>query len=272
MEDTIGKEKVVHGREWGTQHGGYFADPGIARPMVDAVRAVLSQSPADIVVDLGGGTGFLLSELASNGVGVGASLVNVDCSNAQLSQVNRQGITPVATSINAFRRGDAGAEDRRFFFMMRSVIHYVGEAGVLPLLRRLRGAARDGEFFVHQTASFDNAQDAACLNALYGHMNTRKWYPTADALRGLLADAGWRVTAVVPAPPLLLKSEELARRYDLDPAAIARIRDVMAATFGEIHGVFRLKPSGFDANLHYKIYTCVAGYAEPFDIPPCPMV
>jgi len=141
---------------------------------------------------------------------------------------------------------------------MRSVLHYVGEAGVLPLLRRIRGEARNGEFFVHQTASFDSGKDAACLNVLYGHMNTRKWYPTADVMRKSLADSGWRVTSVVPAPPLLLKSEDLARRYDLDAGAVARIRDAMATQFGEMHGVFRLKPAGFDANLHYKIFTCEA--------------
>ena len=126
------------------------------------------------------------------------------------------------------------------------------------MLRYLRDQAKTGEYFVHQTASFDNEREAACLNALYQLMRTHKWYPTADDLRHRLADAGWRVTATDPAPPLLLTSKDLSRRYALDADDIARIREMIAGEFGEMSGVFQLRTSGFQANLHYRIYTCVA--------------
>jgi len=258
MEDHIGTEKVVHGRQWGVLHGGYFSDSTIARPLVETARGILAKSPADVVVDLGGGTGFLLSQLASHGVGADSALVNVDCSEAQLALINEEGISSVCTSIGGFRRGDVAAGDKRFFYMMRSVLHYHGENGLSPLLRHLRDQAEEGEFFVHQSASFDNEEEAACLNALYRHMRTRKWYPTVNDLKRRLADSGWRVTAVIQSPSLLLTSDDLGRRYALDTNDIWRIRDMMARAFGEMNSVFRLTPSGFHADLHYRIYTCVA--------------
>jgi SAM-dependent methyltransferase len=258
MEDYLGTEQVVHGQRWGAFHGGYFSDPAIARPLIETARDILAESPTDMVVDVGGGTGFLLSQLASRGIGTGATLVDVDCSEPQLAQTDVHAILRVCTSITDFRRGDIATEDSRLFFMMRSVLHYLGESGLSPLLRHLRDQATEGEFFVHQSASFDNKNGADCLNALYQHMHTHKWYPTVDDLESRLANSGWRVTAMTPAPPLLLTSDDLAHRYALDKSGVAHISEMMAREFGESNPVFRLTPSGFDANLHYWIYTCVA--------------
>ena len=99
--------------------------------------------------------------------------------------------------------------------MMRSVLHYFGEAGLLPVLLHLHSQAREGEIFVHQTASFEDKRDAACLNALYRHMHSDKWYPTVSELESSMTKAGWRVTDMSPAPALLLTSDDLARRYAL---------------------------------------------------------
>jgi SAM-dependent methyltransferase len=258
MKDYIGKEKVVHGQPWNTVHGGYFHDPAIACPLVEAAIGILTRSPADVVVDLGGGTGFLLSQLASHGMAAGTARVNVDCSPAQLAQADEKGIFQVYASVGDFRRGDVAAGERMFFFIMRSVLHYLGEDGLSPLLHHLRGQAEKGEFFLHQSASFDGEEEAACLNALYRQMHTHKWYPTVSDLKRRLAEAGWRVDTVTPAPPLLLTSEDLGLRYALDTNEIRRIRDRMASDFGEMDHVFQLTPSGFLARLHYRIYTCVA--------------
>lgn len=258
MEDYLGKEKVVHGQRWGAFHGGYFSDPAIARPLVETARALLAHSPTDMVVDVGGGTGFLLSQLASQGIGAGATLVDVDCSEMQLAQADRHDILRVCTSITEFRRKEIATGEKRLFYMMRSVLHYLGENGLSPLLAHLRDQAREGEIFVHQSASFANESEASCLNTLYRHMRTHKWFPTATDLQKRLADSGWRVIATTPAPPLLLTSEDLAQRYALEKSEITRIGEMMAREFGEANSVFRLEPSGFLANLHYWIYTCVA--------------
>jgi hypothetical protein len=62
--------------------------------------------------------------------------------------------------------------------MMRSVLHYFGKDGLRPVLRHLRAQAKPGEYFIHQTASFERVRDANCLNNLYAMMRTQKWYPT----------------------------------------------------------------------------------------------
>ena len=187
MEDYIGTEKVVHGQRWGELHGGYFSNHSIARPLVETARGILARSPADVVVDLGGGTGFLLSQLASQGVGT--ALVDVDCSEPQLALTDKEGILRLCKSIMGFRRADIAARDKRLFFIMRSVLHYLGEKGLSTLLLHLRDQAEEGEFFVHQSASFDSEEEAACLNALYRHMRTHKWYPTVEDLMKRLADS-----------------------------------------------------------------------------------
>ena len=262
MKDHIGTEEIIHGQRWGALHNGYFSDLTVARAFINAVIAVLAKSPADVIVDLGGGTGFLLSQLASQGIVAAAALMNIDCSAAQLALIDKAGISPVHSPIGDFRRSDVATENQRLFLMMRSVLHYFGENGLLPLLCHLRDQVKKGEFFVHQSASFENEEEAACLNALYRHMRTLKWYPTVNDLKRRLADSGWHVTDTISAPSLLLTSDDLGLRYALDARDIAHIRNIMAKEFGETNSVFRLTPSGFHADLHYQIFTCVASSHE----------
>ena len=82
MANPLGAEQVVHGASWGRVHGGYFSDPAVARPLVAAAREVWAAAQPEVIVDLGGGTGFLLSQLREAGVGGDAALVNLDCSEA----------------------------------------------------------------------------------------------------------------------------------------------------------------------------------------------
>jgi len=258
LEEHLGAERAVHGQRWHALHDGYFSDPAIARPLVEAARRLLSQSPADVIVDFGGGTGFLLSQFRSHGVGTHASLVNVDCSEDQLALSHEARISSLCAQIGSLTRGDVAPGGGRVLFVMRSALHYFGEAGLSPLLHYLRDLAEPGEFLLHQTASFDTEEDAACLNALYRYMRTDKWYPTVDNLQKRLVAAGWRVTNTIPAPSLHLTSEDLGRRYTLDEGDIARIRETMAKEFPETSNVFPLLPSGFHAKLHYRIYSCEA--------------
>ncbi len=263
MNEHIDNEAAVHGQQWETLHGGYFADPAVAGPLVETVRQAVAESRPDAVVDLGGGTGFLLSQLAAQCTS--ARLVNVDCSDAQLAVVGQAGISCLRGSVSEFSRRDAAREGERLLLMMRSVLHYFGEDGLGPVLSHLRSQASDGERFVHQTACFEEQTNAACLNALYQKMRTGKWYPTVGQLHAHQTDAGWRLADVdsepagtQPAPPLELTSRDLARRYGLSPGDIARIRSEMSDEFGEIDGVFELQPDGFSAWLHYRIWSCTA--------------
>ena len=258
MNEQINREESVHGKQWGELHGGYFSDPAIAQPFVERVRDALMESRPDVVVDLGGGTGFLLSQLAALGLCGTLSLVNLDGSDVQLASAREAGIACIRAMVTDFRRSDIGQEDKRFFFMMRSVLHYFGEVGLFPALLHLHSQAREGEFFVHQTASFEDKGDAACLNALYRHMHTDKWYTTVSELKSSMTKAGWRATDMSPAPSLLLTSEDLARRYSLRMNDVMQIRNVMTQEFGGQTNVFGVLAHGFWAKLHYYIYTCVA--------------
>lgn len=258
MNKQIGREASVHGEQWGELHGGYFSDPAIALPFVEIARELLMGSHADVVVDLGGGTGFLLSQLAGKGLCEGLALVNLDGSDVQLASARKAGITCVRALVTDFRRSDAGPEDKRFFFLMRSVLHYFGKSGLLPVLTHLRSQAKEGEIFVHQTASFEDKAEADCLNALYSYMQSDKWYPTISELESSVTKAGWRLTDMSAAPALLLTSDDLAGRYALQMADVMRIRHIMAKEFGKQTSVFGVLPNGFWAKLHYRIYTCVA--------------
>ena len=258
MNEQINREESVHGEKWGELHGGYFSDPAIAQPFVERVKTLLMESRADVVVDLGGGTGFLLSQLAAQGLCKGLTLVNLDGSDVQLASAREAGISCVRALLTDFQRIDVGPKDKRFFFMMRSVLHYLGEEGLLPVLLHLYSQAKEGEIFVHQTASFEDKRDAACLNELYRHMQSDKWYPTVSELKSSLTTAGWRVTDISSAPSLLLTSDDLARRYALGMDDVMRIRNVMAKEFSGQTSVFGVLPNGFWAKLHYRIYTCVA--------------
>jgi hypothetical protein len=96
MEDHIGTEKIVYGQHWGTMHGGYFSDHAIARPLIETAKGILAKSPVDVVVDLEGGTGFLLNQLVSHRIGANMALVNIDCSEAQLDLIDAIGISSSA--------------------------------------------------------------------------------------------------------------------------------------------------------------------------------
>lgn len=255
MNRLIQREKNVHGTAWHTVHDGYFADAAVASPLVKTIRQVAAVAQPDAIIDLGGGTGFLLGRVLAEGLERETSLINLDDSSMQLRAARSRRITCLQGSVEAFSRRDAGLHRTRCLFVMRSVLHYFGQRGLGRVLRRLRAQARPGEFFVHQTASFRRTRDAACLNDLYATMRTPKWYPTVAALSTALRAAGWNVLAISPAPPLRLTSEDLAGRYQLAATEIRRIRERCAAARPP-PDVFHTTPTGFIAHLHYWTYLC----------------
>ena len=52
----------------------------------------------------------------------------------------------VRLEIGEFRHSTIANGQKRCFFLMRSLLHYLGENGVTPLLRHLRDQAGEGEF------------------------------------------------------------------------------------------------------------------------------
>ena len=188
-----------------------------------------------------------------------ARLVDLDASVAQLAEARGKGLTTIEGTVGGFRRGDVAAEGETVMWLMRSVLHYAGEEGLVPLLKHVRMQAAEGERWVHQTACFERGEDAACLNELYRRMRTGKWYPTVAVLRGCLERAGWRVDGIRPAAVLPLESGELGMRYGIGPDELRTIGRDLAAGLGHSREVFEERPDGFRADLYYRIWICTAG-------------
>lgn len=258
MEEQINRELCIHGKEWDSFHEGYFSDTGIAGVLMSRIKDAVATSHPEVIVDLGGGTGFLLSELSQHDLSSDVRLVNLDCSDAQLEIARARGIDSVHGSIDTFRRSDIDEGRKQFLYIMRSVLHYYGRNGLIPILRHLRSQTKEGEFFVHQTASFEQAGDAVCMNLIYEKMRTNKWYPTIEELSRCLMSTGWSVASVYPVVSLPLTSHDLARRYKLDEGDVQHICDEIMKKFGEMDNVFRLCEGGFCAYLHYRVYVCAA--------------
>ena len=170
----------------------------------------------------------MLHELIKRCLATGIRLVNLDVSQKQLNVKHHSRILSVRRSIAEFRRSDIDPGDKSVLFIMRSALHYFGKGGLMPLLRHLRSQMKHGEFFVHQTACFNSAGEARCLNRLYDSMGTGKWYPTSKQLCRFLKKAGWSIMSVEPAPALALTSEDLGRRYRVSKHRLAEIRNEMA--------------------------------------------
>ena len=256
IDEQINREISAHGQQWNSMHEGYFSDPVIANPLIETITRYLSGSDADVIVDLGGGTGFILRELIAKGVTKNIIPVNLDCSATQLDAMEKSGIICINALISDFSRDDLVKLNKRIFFIMRSVLHYFGREGLIPVLRHIRNHARKGEMFIHQTACFESPVEASCINVLYREMGTPKWYPTINELRESMANTNWQVIDICPAIPLKLSSVELGQRYGLDFQALAKICGRVLEKFGESENIFQRAENGFVAYLHYRI--CVA--------------
>jgi hypothetical protein len=254
--DQINREIGAHGEQWDSMHDGYFSDIAVARPFIDTISRYLSESENEVVVDLGGGTGFILRELVAKSSSKNIFPVNIDCSSPQLNAAGENDICCINRQISDFNRGDLSSFGRRIFFIMRSVLHYFGQDGLVPVLQHIRNQAQTGEMFIHQTACFENHADAQCINSLYREMGTPKWYPQIDELRNNMAKADWEIMEMFPATPLKLLSAELGQRYGLKAETLMKIRSALFDEFGSVSGVFQPTADGFTAYLHYHI--CVA--------------
>lgn len=260
INQQINRESKVHGEQWNNMHDGYFSDSAIARPLIEKISHHLKESRPDVVVDLGGGTGFVLQELMTGGALKNVIPVNLDCSPNQLDAMKKCGISCLNGMISDFKRKDI-AVDKKIFFIMRSVLHYFGREGFIPLLRHVRDQAAVGERFINQTACFESELHARLANVLYREMATPKWYPVVSELRAGMASANWRLIDESEAPPLKLSSDDLGRRYGLNKKTLVIIRDRILKEFGELDDVFRVTSDGFVAYLHYRI--CVAKAVKP---------
>lgn len=258
MDQQIAREIGIHGSRWRTLHGGYFANSKVALPLIKAIKSAIAISSPAVVVDLGGGTGFILRELLKQDQYPGVRFVDVDLSETQLKEERNPRISCLRASVSEITRDLFDTGNRPLLFVMRSLLHYFGRTGLCSLLEHLRSQMKAGEFLVHQTACFEHECDAQRLKLIYKRMRTDKWYPLISELKAYLKEEGWTVHAVCPAAKLLLTSHDLAERYRLSEEEVCRIRDEISQLYGEAPEVFVVAPNGFTAYLHYQIFTCAA--------------
>ncbi|PVX24389.1 MAG: hypothetical protein CW716_10190 [Candidatus Bathyarchaeum sp.] len=252
-------ENGIYGSRWKTIHNRYFSDPEVAFPLIEVIKKAVLTTRPQTIADLGGGTGFLLEELLKQPeLSKTTRLVNVDRSPLQLSENRNHRIIHIQTSIDKITRNQLQPNENGLMLVSRSLLHYFGEADLTPLLKHIRSQMKTGEFFIHQSACFQNARDAACLNLLYKLMSTQKWFTTIDALKSILAETGFHVYAICPATKIQLDSADLTERYHLKPKQRTLIKKQIEQQYGQKPQVYTCSPDHFTAWLHYNIFSCKA--------------
>jgi SAM-dependent methyltransferase len=258
MNEEIEKEIGIHGDRWEGLHQGYFSDPAISRHLVEEIISAVEVSDPTVLVDLGGGTGYLLSEVLKRGINPDIRLINLDLSLRQLNRTGLERIKTLEASLAEFQRPLIASDSDRVLFFMRSALHYFGQSGLGPVLCHLREQMKKGEYFIHQTACFTSRIGADCLNTIYAGMGTTKWYPLVSVLIPILESTGWEIISISDVPRLRLASDELKERYRLTDDTVRKIRESIMKDFGEIEGVLEETNDGFIAYLSYKIFRCRA--------------
>jgi len=254
---NLNSEVKIHGTRWNTFHDGYFSDLNIALPFLETISREIRSAKPSVVADLGGGTGFILSEISKRHPQAGLRFINVDISPKQLCECDDKNISSLQMSITEVERNSLIKDNGSLMLIIRSVLHYMGYEGVIPFLKHLRNQLNPGEILIHQTACFETIKEADCINRLYSLMRTPKWYPTIASLCQTLKETGWDVLSYSPAPDLLLKSADLAERYSLKEENIFQICSELGNNY-DLPAIFKTDGRKFGAYLKYSIFTCQA--------------
>jgi hypothetical protein len=257
-EHIVEREARVHGKLWGTYYQGYFSDKRAAKDYVAAIIRVAHEFKPSAIVDLGGGTGFILEQLVEAGIADDIRLVNMDASDAQLAMCNHPRLTPWKGTIQSLQRADIVAETGSLMLICRSVLHYGGIARQKPWLTHLRDQMKPGEWFVHQSGCSDDIEAALALDVLFEMMGVDKWVPPRGLFLGLLAEAKIQVTDDFPMPPLIMPSDDMALRYGLTSDSLDTIKAGLLRTCANRPDLFKPTPSGFTFNFPYRVFACKA--------------
>ncbi|KWT91882.1 class I SAM-dependent methyltransferase [Candidatus Magnetominusculus xianensis] len=248
----------VFGKLWDSIHGGYFSNKEVADHMVSAALSRINPlSPPAAIADLGGGTGFVLKELAARLNTLQIRLINIDTSSSQLSVSAAGQICTIHCPVEGITRETLLSENGTLLFIMRFVLHYFGRDGIENALLHIRRQMRPGECFIHQTACFEATAHAALLNELFRSAGLDKWFPSVHELSGILSASGFTQALIKDMPALPVTSRDFAERYDISDKKLLEIDQNIRARYGDVPGV----PGVFESNgreftfyLHCRIF------------------
>ncbi len=257
-DQNVAREMHIHGKSWDKLYDGYFANPQLAAGYVAAIMRVAEAFPPSAIVDLGGGTGFILEQLLAAGLAANIRLINMDESNVQLDVCRNPRITLCEGSIQSLRRAKLVNQSESLMLICRSVLHYGGIAKLKPWLAHLREQLQPGEWFVHQSGCADDAESALALDVLLEMVNVEKWAPPKDVFLRLLAEAKFRVADHFLQPPLGMSSDAFALRYGCSPADLAKITADLRQHCANLPDLCRFLPDGFIFNFPYRVFVCQA--------------
>ncbi|MBU4200049.1 MAG: ApaG domain-containing protein [Verrucomicrobia bacterium] len=257
-DKIVAREAHIHGKLWDKLYDSYFSNPYLARDYVAVIIRAAYKCKPSVIVDLGGGTGFILEQLVAAGIAEDIRLVNMDESDAQLAMGRHPRITPRKGAIQSLRRTEIVKETESLMLICRSVLQYGGIFGQKPWLAHLRDQMKPGEWFVHQSGCSDDLEAALALDVLFEMMNVEKWVPHKEAFQELLTQAKFEVVDDFPMPPVGMPSDGLAIRYGVAPETLAKIKADLRRTCANRPDLFKLTPSGFTFNFPYRVFVCKA--------------
>ncbi len=258
MNYEIEREAHVHGEQWARVAAGFFANPDMARNYVAAILRVARQAPPAAIVDLGGGTGFILEQLIQQGLAEQVRLVDMDESATQLALCRHPRITPIQGALETLDRRRILPEPGRLMLICRSVLHYGGLARQKAWLRHLRGQLEPGEWFVHQSGCALEVEHSLALDALFEQLGVDKWVPSKAAFLQLLEEAGFACEDVFPVPPVPMGRADLVMRYGATPEVMARVDDDLRRTCAGKPHIVEFTASGFIFYFPYLVFVCRA--------------
>ncbi|MBF0556666.1 MAG: class I SAM-dependent methyltransferase [Nitrospirae bacterium] len=255
MDEELNNHGKITGKLWDGIHGGYFSNKDAAAPLVLTVLSRINPlSPPAAVADLGGGTGFILKEIAQQLNDPSIRLINIDMSGSQLSESRAGQILTIHCPIEAVKRETLLPQNGTLLFIMRSVLHYFGSGGIGGALSHIRQQMRPGECFIHQTACFETDSHAVLLNELFRITGLNKWFPSVNELNKILSANGFIQTLDKEVAALPVSSRDFAKRYDIDDKMLMEIGQKIKARYGEIPKVFETCGGEFTFYLHCRIF------------------
>jgi SAM-dependent methyltransferase len=258
LEQEIGRETEVHGEHWGQHYDGYFGDETVVAPFLEQVHLAIAESGAGTVVDLGGGTGFVLAQYIKHYSPPDAlRLVNLDLSEKQLQQIENPRIETCRESLLEFSRAQLSPGRKPLLPITRSTLHYAGLLGLKPVLHHIRQQMLTGELFIHQSICCDNPEDALLLSEVFERLDTHKWLPPGKTLDDCCREAQLEPIRTAGALPLPMSDRIMGYRYHKSVDEMAALGDVLEKNYPDSH-LWKRFNEGYVVYAPYRIFTCRA--------------